>query len=469
MSTSKPPKSNRVAIIGGGVSGLSAARSLEQQLPNVNIELFEASNQLGGKIQTREVEGLTLELGAESFLSRKPHGIALCDQLELTQHLRGTNPNNKKTFVWHGEQLHPLPEGLSGFVPSNMNSLKSSTLLNGFGKLRIGLDYLLPVRNAGGDESLASFMSRRLGKQAYQRLVQPLLCGIYCADGKDLSLNATFPELRDLVEKHGSLIRGLRSRKPATGQPALPPFVTLPGGMSDLIHSLQSSLGRTRISLASPTAQINHGDEIEVRLSDGARDHFDAVIVATSSQIAAPFFSDEQSQLKQALQSIPHVSTATVNLWYDTNRFDAKLNGYGFVIPADQQNGITAVTWTSSKHFDRAPDHRRLIRAYVGKANDELASTTTDEEIMSTVLRELKRTMGLNSVPLGSLITRWPNGSPQYTLGHLDRLAAIDEQLKGLPGIFLCGSSYRGVGIPDCIREAQNSATQTIQYLKQKK
>jgi oxygen-dependent protoporphyrinogen oxidase len=467
MSTSKPPNSSpRIAVVGGGISGLSAAYFLEQEFPEAEIHLFESSPQLGGKIQTRHQNGLTLELGAESFLSRKPHGIGLCDQLQLTDQLRGTNPANKKTFVWHGEQLHKLPEGLSGFVPSNLSSLKTTTLLNWFGKMRIGLDYYLPVRKNEDDESLASFISRRLGKQAYQRLVQPLLCGIYCADGKDLSLNATFPDLKKLVAKHGSLIRGLSSRKPPTVKPSLPPFVTLPNGMGDLIESVQAALKRTEITLDKPTASIQPGQEIELQFVDGAHENFDAIIVTTSSQITARFFGEQHAALKSALQSIPHVSTATVNLWYQADDFDADLNGYGFVVPADQQRGLTAVTWTSSKHFDRAPNNMRLIRAYVGKANDELSANATDQEILAIVFRELKRTMKLTAKPMGSLITRWPGGSPQYNLGHLERLATIDEQLEQLPGIFLCGSSFRGVGIPDCIRQAKVAVQRTIEYLK---
>lgn len=466
MSTRKPAK--RVAIVGGGISGLSAAYFLEQQTESLEIDLFEAQDRLGGKLQTRELSGMTMELGAESFLSRKPQAVGLCEQIGIHQDLRGTNPETKRTFVWHGDRLHRLPEGLSGFVPSKLSSLSSTTLLNWFGKLRVGLDFVLPERSRDEDESIASFISRRLGTQAYRRLVQPLLCGIYCGDGKDLSLNATFPELKKLVLEHGSLIRGLGARSAAAqnGPASLPPFVTLPGGMSDLIRATHTALKRTQVQLSKPISKVTLEPSIELSFPNDPTGHaYDAVIFTTSSAITSKMLDPRYDKLKSAMGAIPHVSTATVNLWYDAQEFDGDINGYGFVIPSDQQKGITAVTWTSSKHFDRAPKDTCLIRAYVGRAGDELTEETSDEEILAVVARELRRTMGVQAKPTGSLITRWMAGSPQYTLGHPQRLATIDQELERLPGFFVCGSSYRGVGIPDCIRESKRAAQNTIDFL----
>ena len=462
MSTTKPAE---IAIVGGGISGLATAYFLQQAITThpLKMDLFESNDRLGGKIFTQRENGLTLELGAESLLSRKRHGVGMCDALGIRPSLRGTRPEKKKTFVWWQGRLHRLPEGLSGFVPGKLSALRSATMLSLPAKLRVALDLVLPPRNGDDDESLGNFISRRLGKQAFERLVQPLLGGIYCADGHQLSLAATYPELRQLEKKHGSLIRGLRkrTRQLASDDSALPPFVTLAGGMSELIDTLKSQLQSTHFHLGHPIDAIEYRDD---KLVFGDRE-FDAVVLATSSLVASKILAKMNPALSDELSRIPHVSTATINLWYRSTTFDHDLDGYGFVIPSAEQNGITAVTWTSSKHYDRSNDEMKLIRVYAGRAGNEIESTTTDEAILEIVKRELRRTMGVRVEPDGYVIQRWPGGSPQYTLNHLERLERIDRHCQKVPGLFLCGASYRGVGIPDCIRQAEQTANSIGQFV----
>ena len=463
MSSNEPP---RIAIVGGGISGLSAAWFLEQQAAMnqrpLQIDLYESGERLGGKIRTEQRAGLVLEAGAESFLSRKRAGVALCRALGIADQLRGTRPEHKKTFVWHEGELSRLPEGLTGFVPGNLGSLRSTSLLSVAGKLRVAADLVLPARRGADDESLASFISRRIGRQAYERLVQPLLCGIYCGDGNELSLLATYPELRELEKKHGSLIRGLRSRKNGEAPDSYPPFVTLPGGMSDLVRAISRQLSRTRIQLSHPISSLQ-------RSSTGYEINevcYHAVIFATPSFATAELVSDFVPELATQLYAIPHVSTAVVNLWFDSDAIEHELDGYGFVIPSSQQHGVTAVTWTSSKHFDRVDAGRKLIRVYLGRSGAEIDAQIPDNEILKVTRRELGRTMGVDIEADNYLIHRWIKGSPQYTLGHLERLASIEKSLQKLPGVYLCGASYRGVGIPDCIGEAEHAATAVLNYLK---
>ncbi|MDG2105361.1 MAG: protoporphyrinogen oxidase [Pirellulaceae bacterium] len=470
----------RVAIVGGGISGLSAAYFLERDAAargqSVQIDLFEAASRLGGKIQSIRQDDLLLELGAESFLSRKTPAVDLCREVGIDKQLRGTRAENRKTFVWHDDRLHPLPKGLSGFVPGNMNSLFSTSLLNLRGKLRVAADYVIPASRRSEDESLAHFMTRRLGKQAYQRLVQPLLCGIYAADGEQLSLQATYPELRKLEQASGSLIRGLKLRQQraqqAGGKP-LPPFVTLPNGMSDLIEAVAGKLVTTKIHLnagVKDCQQHNRGWAVRLNADADAHvaSHYDALLMSCPAYKTSQLLSKALPAVADPLNEIPHVSTATVNLWYAAKSFSHPLDGYGFVIPSHEQRGLTAVTWTSSKHHDRAPDDWRLIRGYVGRAGAEIDDEMSDEEMVAIVLRELKRTMGIHEKPVGTRIQRWLKGSPQYTLGHCDKLQKIDEALAEQPGLFLCGASYRGVGIPDCIREAGNAIEAVFHYLEGK-
>lgn len=466
----------KVAIIGGGISGLSAAYFLEQAThaggPPIQIDLFESSSRIGGKIQSVRQDELTLELGAESFLSRKTAALKLCRELGIEAHLRGTRPENRKTFVWHHDQLHRLPKGLSGFVPGNMNSLFSTSLLSLQGKCRVAADYLIPAKKGTEDESLASFMTRRLGKQAYQRLVQPLLCGIYAGDGDQLSLQATYPELRQLERDAGSLIRGLKRRqppKPKSDEKPLPPFLTLKGGMSELIDATAHALSDTQIHL---NTKVDRCEAVGKQWMVHTNPPWDctpyhAVLLTCPAFTAAQMLSVSAPELSAGLASIQHVSTATVNLWYDGESFSHPLEGYGFVIPSNQQRGLTAVTWTSSKHHDRAPEHLRLIRGYVGRAGAEVSEDATDQELLQSVLDELKRTMGVGDRPKGYRIQRWIKGSPQYTMGHCETLKKIDESLTLLPGLYLSGASYRGVGIPDCIREANNAVNSMFEYLKE--
>ncbi len=474
---SKPLK---VAVVGGGITGLSAAYQLECHASRfsggLRIDLLESSDRLGGKIHTIRQGGMQLEAGAESFLSRKKPGIDLCQELEVAESLRGTRPENKKTFIWHAEKMHRLPEGLTGFVPGNIKSLFSTSLLSLGGKLRVAADYVIPARKSENDESLASFMTRRLGRQAFQRLVQPLLCGIYAADGAELSLAATYPELRSLEKKYGSLIRGLRQRYKhlrSQNQPksSLPPFVTFPGGMSGLIEAVHDKLGFTQVRHQCPVSNIQRDSESWKLTLDtgetGTREthDYDAVILTCPAFVAAKITASTNPELSEALSRIPHVSTAAVNLWYDASRLTHPLDGYGFVVPASEQNGITAVTWTSSKHFDRCPADKKLIRVYVGRAGAEADCEMSDKEIMVIVQRELKRFMKIDLEPDGSLIQRWPQGSPQYNLSHPEILQTIKQQLAQTSGVFLCGASYRGVGVPDCIRGGRQAADQAVSCL----
>ena len=473
MYMNKPVK---VAIVGGGISGLSLAYFLERKAAALDrqlaINLFESSSRLGGKIRTVKTNDLTLELGAESFLSRKSAAIELCRAVGIDGEggLRGTRPENRKSFVWHSGRLHQLPAGLSGFVPVQLSSLFSSSLLGFGGKLRVLGDYFVPPRRSTDDESIGNFITRRLGKAAYQRLVEPLLCGIYAGDGWQLSLSATYPELRQLERAHGSLIRGLRWRQrnqdPIEGE-SWTPFVTLAKGVSQLIEAVNCQLTQTSIHLNCAVVdlrqdnkhwQIVTADPISVSNSNLATDQYDAVILACPAFRASTIVKSISPDLSAILDRIPHVSTITVNLWLRSATDQLPLDGYGFVIPSEEQQGITAITWTSSKHFDRAPDQTTLLRVYLGRAGAEADCDMSDDEVMAIVYQELKRTMGIKRVPDGFLIQRWPQGSPQYTLGHVDRLDQINAQLSGLPGLYLGGASYRGVGIPDCIGNSQTIA-----------
>ncbi len=471
-------KPRRIAIIGAGISGLAAAFYIEQRcggLEFLEIDLIEASSRCGGKIETLVREQLILEQGAESFLTRKPHGIQLCRDLGIEERLRGTDLNNKGTFIWNGTGLREIPEGLSGLVPARLKPLFQSRLLTTVGKVRFLLEYIVPSNRRLEDESIASFIQRRFGRQAYENLIQPLLCGIYAGRGDRLSLMATFPDLKQLERKWGSVLRGMRrsarASSPATGSPAA--FATFPEGMNELVTALQSRLKQTTIHLNTVVTQVHQNDsryrfqtieDSPITLKD-----YEMVILATPAFVAATVLRELMPVLSTLLQSIQHASTAVVNLWCRNDHMNHALKGYGFVVPERYQQTVTALTWTSSKHIGRAPQDYKLIRAFVGRDGQELDDSLSDEQIVEQVIADIRRTMQVDMVPEGYLVKRWIQGSPQYDLQHLARINDIERELTSLPGIALCGASYHGVGIPDCIRDGLRVAELSINYLRQTK
>ncbi len=460
----------RVAIVGGGISGLATAYYLEKRASQGEfdaIDLFESSDRLGGKIFTSCQDDLILEMGAESFLERKPWGIQLCRELGIESRLQSTRPETRKTFIWQNGQLHRLPEGLSGFIPANLASLKKTKLLGLFGKIRIAADLILPAKKSDEDESVARFISRRIGRQAYQRIAEPLLCGIYCADGNQLSLQATFPQLRKLEKEHGSLIKGLRAQKAKSSDSdsKKSPFITFDSGMSTLIEAVSSQLEMTNVYRDTKVGNVDHVDRKWVLTGQTKdtvpSDRYDAVVITTPSYVTAGLLPGLDPTIGESLLKIPHATTATVNLWFD-DRLQHSLDGYGFVIPSAQQKTMTAATWTSSKHYGRAPESVKLIRAYLGKSGNEIDPEQSDQQLADIAIAELARTMGIQASPVGFRVHRWVKGSPQYTMQHPSLLSQIANSLQPYDGLYVTGASYRGVGIPDCIRVAEETAKSII-------
>jgi protoporphyrinogen/coproporphyrinogen III oxidase len=457
----------KIAIIGGGISGLAAAYELERldERQRIQIYLFEKSERLGGKIHTEHRDDLVLETGAESFLVRKPAAMEWCRELGITDQLQGTRLDSRRTFVLSGGRLHRLPEGLSGFVPSKLGPLFRSSLLSVTGKLRAACDFFIPADRRQRDESLEAFMVRRMGHEVYQKLAEPLMCGIYAGRGNELSLAATFPELRQLEQKYGSLIRGLwnRTRGKETADLTETPFKTFRHGMTTLVQAAEQRLTRTRIVKNRDVIQLaRRTSGWDVYFGTGKFDSFNAIISAVPSFVLAGMINSTASNLVKHLNDIPHVSTATINLWYNAKQFDGDVHGYGFVVPTQEQQLVTAVTWTSSKHHHRAVPGKVLLRAYVGRSGLELPTELDDDSLIDRVRAELQRMMRMQAAPLGWQVTRWPLGSPQYTMGHLERLAAIDSELARLGKLYLCGASYRGVGIPDCITSGRGAARKLV-------
>ncbi len=462
----------KLIIIGGGIAGLSAAYHAAKNIPDAHITLIESSNQWGGKISTERVmfdDGqFIIEGGPDTFLASKPWGVALCRELGLGERLHGTNPNHKSTYVLNRNRLLPLPEGLAMMIPSNIPSILRSHLISWVGKARMGFDFLQPAKKLNGDESLGSFVSRRLGREAYENLIEPLMSGIYAGDGDQLSLASTFPYLRDLEIKYGSLARGALTMRQQTNGKALQgsrsAFLTPTTGLAEIVEKLVESLkSKVDLRLNTTVSQIsNINSRYLVDLKNGSRLDSDSVILAAPAFISGALLASFDPTLASVLKSIPYASTATVSLAYRQSDLPQPLDGYGYVIPRREGRKALACTWTSTKFPHRAPDGYALIRVFVGRAGQDIPWNEND--LLELAKEELNLTLGITAEPILSRVFMWDKAMPQYNLGHPEKLKQIDAALEKHPGLALAGNGYRGIGIPDCIHSGELAVERVLKF-----
>ena len=456
---------NRIVIIGGGIAGLSAAYYATKKVPNAQITLLESSDRWGGKITTDRIpfDGgqFIIEGGPDTFLATKPYATALCKELGLGERLHGTNPNQKNTYVLHHNKLQPLPDGLAMMIPTNVQAILKSNLVSWFGKARMGLDFVQPAKAVNGDESLGMFVSRRLGREAYENLIEPLMSGIYAGDGDLLSLASTFPYLRDLELKYGSLARGaLQMRKQSNGrtvQGSRSAFLTPTTGLAEIVEALVNYLQSNSVDLRLNTRVVSihqlTPDTWNLTTDNGDLLQANAIILAAPAYVSGQLLASLDPNLASDLQSIPYASTATVTLAYRQTDLPRSLDGYGYVIPRREGRRALACTWTSTKFPHRAPEGCALIRVFVGRAGQDIP--WNEKDLLELAKEELSLTLGITAEPLLSRIFLWDKAMPQYNLGHPEKLKRIDAALEKYPNLALAGNGYRGIGIPDCIHSGE--------------
>jgi oxygen-dependent protoporphyrinogen oxidase len=454
-----------VVVVGGGIAGLAAAHGLRQL--GRDVLLLEAGPRLGGVIRTEAIDGFLVDAGPDALLAQKPEGLALCEALGLAGRVIPTSPRTHTVFVLHRGRLHPLPAGMALAVPTRVLPFVRSGLFSWPGRLRMALDLVLPRRGGDDDESIASFLRRRLGAEAVERLGEPLMAGIHAGDPELLSIRATFPRLVELERRHGSLIRALwasRRRGPATA--AQPAFYSLAGGLAELVDALARRLPPASVRLgARADALARREGALAVSLGNGATITAQAVIVAVPAYAAAPLLAPLSSEAGFLLQAIPFVSSATVALGYRREDVAHPLDGHGLLVPRGEGLRSSACTFASAKFAGRAPEGRVLLRAFLGGARDPGVLLLDDGELAALVRRELGPVLGLRRAPVVERVYRWPRSTPQMQVGHLERMARLDGIVDALPGLFLTGAGLHGAGIPDSIADGGRAARAADAYL----
>lgn len=471
-----------VAIVGGGISGLATAFALQEQAAaaglSVTCTVVDASNSWGGKIVTHRVGDLVTEAGPDSFLSNKPAGLQLIEKLGLTGQLINTNESGKKAFVYSGGRLYELPEGLIVIKPGQISPFLKSGLLSMGGLARMGMDLVIPPKRSQHDETVASFFRRRFGSQAFERMMEPLMAGIYAGDAEQMSLKATFPRFLELEQEYGSVIRGMMAARksgpsPQANRPRRTMFVSLRNGLEDLAQALVRRLtdhgvkfrsGTTVESLRVRSHQLGRWT-YDVMLQDRSALSVDSLVLATPAFVSAELLRPLTPIAAGVLDTIPYASTATIGMAYPSSVVGGAVQGFGFIVPRAEKRDLIAATWTSLKWPYRAPPGQLMVRCYVGGVGREKILELDDQALVAKVKEELKAICGMNAEPSYVEVNRWIKAMPQYLLGHLDKVEQIETALSRYGGLVLTGAAYRGVGIPDCIRDGVLAAERVLRYL----
>ena len=451
-----------IIIIGGGISGLAAAHRLIE-LGQQNVTLLEASDRLGGTIHTEHRDGFLIERGPDSFISEKPQALALAKRLGLESQLVQTNEQFRRSFIVRDRRLLEVPEGFQLLAPSRLWPFITSDIFSLAGKARMAADLLLPRRSFNGtnDESLASFVRRRLGTEALDRMAQPMVGGIYTADPETLSLRATLPRFLDMERDHRSLILAMmrqgRSQKIGTSGARYSLFLSFDRGMQVLVDALARMDADIRLRTRVTTLKFD-GQRWAITTDKGEQLNADAVCLALPAYVAAELLHDTHERLAEKLRQIKYASTATLNFAYRRSAIRHPLNGFGFVVPFIERRALLACTFSGVKFSGRAPEGHVLLRAFAGGALQPEIFALDEGDLRVRVETSLRELLGITADPLFVEVAKWEESMPQYEVGHLDRVNEIEKLTSEIPGLTLAGNAYRGAGIPDCIRSGEAAA-----------
>jgi protoporphyrinogen/coproporphyrinogen III oxidase len=478
----EPPRRTppSIAVVGGGIAGLAAAHRLVELAPDVRVVLFESAGRLGGVLSTVHQDGFQVEQSADNFITTNPWAVDLCKRLGLAGELMQTNPAFRRTFVVRRGRLCKLPDGFLMMAPTRLWPMAVTPILSPWGKLRAAMEYFIPPRLDEADESMAAFVRRRLGREVFDRLVEPLVSAVYAADMERLSVEATLARFREMERRHGSLIRAMRyqmKRRPRAGGESgarYSMFVTLREGLSSLVEAIAARLPQGAVRLGAEVTATERAGDGRWRLTTaltpnpspkgrGEGDDFDAVIVAAPSHAAARLLRPLDAELGDELAAIEHSGTAIVSLGYRREQVGHPLDGMGAVVPAAEQSPILACSFSSQKYAHRAPEGKLLLRVFVGGARRPELAEMDDRPLTDLVLGALRPLLRIEGEPCYCDVAHWPGTMPQFHVGHKERVARIRRRLEALGGVELAGNAYQGVGIPDCIDTGEKAAQRVLE------
>ncbi|MDA3937450.1 MAG: protoporphyrinogen oxidase [Actinomycetota bacterium] len=473
----------KIIIIGGGVSGLGAAYKVRRAAEagnDVSFALIEKDDRLGGKIKTEtvvdewdSVDGteFIVDGGPDCFLTSKPAVSRIAALLGFADDTLPTDDSRKKTLILSRGKLFEMPDGVMMFAPTKFLPFVTTGLFSWPGKIRMGLDLFVPKKKVAADEvndeTLESFIVRRMGRECLDRLAEPLVGGVHASDPKQMSLAATFPNLLDMEQKHGSMLLGfLDMRKKYPHKPGTKPrtfFTSLTGGMQELTDNMADAAGRDSITTGvSVESATRDGDSYVLKLSDGSTVTGDALIFATEAWSAATLLGDIDTQIAEAVAGIPASSSATVSFGFKEDEIGINMDAFGVLCPQKEGRKLMAATFSSTKWRGRAPTGKVMMRGFVGGPQNQAIMENTDEKLAEIALAEMRDILGVKGDPLFSRVYRWHLGMPQYTMGHLDRMAVIEGRSAEIAGLALAGGSYRGVGIPNCIESGERAVSKIL-------
>jgi oxygen-dependent protoporphyrinogen oxidase len=448
-----------VAIVGGGIAGLSAAYDLQAR--GLSVRVLEASARVGGVIATERFDGWVIDGGPDSLLVQKPAAVTLCRELGIADRLLSTL-TPRTAFVLRDGRLHAIAEGSFLGFPITFGALARSRLFSLAGKARMAGEVIVPRRTVDEDESIGAFVSRRFGREAVDYLADPLLAGIHAGDVDRLSIRALFPRLVDAERRSGSVIRALRALHVRPSPQGA--FVSLPGGTGELVDSLSNALKPDTVVTNARVTNLRRGLDYAIDSTAGnvqAR----CVVLAVPAYVTGTLTRPIDPALADLCDAIPYASTATVAFGYRRDQVAHPLRGTGFVVPRTEGLALLAGTWVSSKWPGRAPEGHVLLRGFLGGGRDPRRLDASDAELIDTARRELSDLLGISGSPLFSRVYRWTRQSPQYEVGHLHRVVSIERRLNALPGLFVTGSGFKAVGIPDCISDGRATAARAADYV----
>ncbi len=467
----------KIAVLGAGISGLAAAYRLNQQ--GASVHVYDRRDRVGGVLTTLNRDGFQIEQSADNFITTVPWGVKLCKELGLGDQLVQTNPKYRRTYVVRKGRLHLLPDGFLMLAPTKLWPMATTPILSPFGKMRAGLELFIPPRKDDVDESMANFVRRRLGKEVFERLVEPLVSGVYAADMEKLSVLATLPRFREMERDHFSLVRAMQKQLAANRSANLSEqsgarysmFVTLRNGLSSLCDALAERLPTGAVQLGCEVSRLTKNadgtwdvdvDVEHAGLHPATTNQYDAVIIATETHSAAKLLAESEPELSQKLGIIHHEGTAIATFAFDASQLKQSVRGMGFVVPKIEKSPILAGSFSSFKYEHRAPEGKMLVRVFAGGARAPEFAEMDDGKLVPILWAELKKIVHIDGEPLFTTVAHWPRTMPQYHVGHRELVRDIEKRCAAEPTLALAGNAFHGVGIPNCIKSGFDAAEKIV-------